>query len=155
MIFSKNPNVQADIVVDGTRIERVPKFKYLGCWLTEDLDPDLEVQTRIEIARTTFMNMQKLLTNRSLNLTTRYRFVQCYIFSTLLYGVETWTMRKNIERKIQAFEFWVFRRMLRISWVDHVTNEEVLRRMGRDRELLCTIKKRKTSYLGHVYQQQI
>ena len=61
---------------------------------------------------------------------------ECYVWSTLLYGCETWTISVAMQKKIDAFETWLYRRMLRISWKDMVTNEEVYRRMNIKQSLL-------------------
>ena len=68
----------------------------------------------------------------------------------LLYGVEGWTLGVSMMNKIEAFEMWLYRRMLRISWVDRVSNERVLNIMNKDRELLTTVKRRKAAYFGHI-----
>ena len=67
--------------------------------------------------------------------------MKAYVLSVLLYGVEGWTLRISMINKIEAFEMWLYRRMLRIPWVDRVSNERVLGLMGKDRELLPTVKK--------------
>lgn len=97
-----------------------------------------------------FNKMRNLLCNRSLNINIRLRFVHCYVYSILLYGCETWTIKMNTMRRLEAFEMWIYRRLLKIPWTDHVRNEEVLGRLNKERELLANIKKRKTAYLGHV-----
>ena len=63
-------------------------------------------------------------------------------------------MKSTTIRRIEAFEMWMYRRMLKISWTDHITNEEVLRRMNKERELLVTVKKRKACYLGHIFRSE-
>lgn len=152
MVVSKRPNLQCNVSIYNKQIENVIKFKYLGSWITKDLDPEVEIRSRIEHARSAFLKMKNLLTNPTLSLDIRYRFVKTYIFSILLYGVETWTLGIRAMRRLEAFEMWVYRRLLKISWTEHISNETVLKRMGRDRKLLITIKKRKTSYLGHIYR---
>ncbi|CAG9828609.1 unnamed protein product, partial [Diabrotica balteata] len=89
MVVSRTRNMQLNISVNNKNIQKVLKFRYLGSWITEDLDPDIKIRSRIEQARTAFTNMRTLLSNSSLNLMLRYRFVKCYIYSILLYGVET------------------------------------------------------------------
>jgi hypothetical protein len=64
--------------------------------------------------------------------------LRCYVFSVLLYGVETWTLTELICKK--AFEKWLYRRMLKISWTGRITNQLILERMGKQKELLTTIK---------------
>lgn len=80
--------------------------------------------------------------------------LRCYVFPILLYGVESWTLNEDMCRKLEAFEMWLYRRILRIPWTDRVTNEEVLRRMKKNREILTTIKARKLQYLGHIMRNE-
>lgn len=151
MIISRNDVPHTQMHLNGENIEQVTQFKYLGCMINEKFDPDQEIRCRIEQARATFLKLRKFLTDKNLNFSLRYRMVKCYIWSVLLYGVETWTLKASIINKIEAFEMWILRRMLRVSWVDHVRNEEVLQRAGlADRELFENIKKRKIGYLGHI-----
>ena len=122
----------------------------MGSIVTEDLDPDTEIKCRIEAARSSFNKMKNLLCNDNLNLKLRQRMIKCYVWSVLLYGVEAWTLKMNIINRLEAFEMWIHRRMLRISWTDKISNTEVLRRANTQRELFTTIKLRKTSYFGHI-----
>lgn len=150
MVFSRERHVNAQLSLNGSAIERVNQFKYLGSIITESLEPDIEIKSRIEIARTTFKRMRSLFCNKDLNLKLRQRMVRCYVWSVLLYGVESWTLKAVMLNRLEALEMWIHRRMLRVSWTDMLTNEEVLRRARTERQLLTTIKCRKISYLGHV-----
>ena len=94
--------------------------------------------------------MKSFFTRRDLSAELRTRMARCYVFSVLLYGCESWTLDSQTEKRIEAFEMYVYRRMLRISWVQRITNDEVLQRMQKQKEILNTIKERKTQYLGHV-----
>jgi len=109
-----------------------------------------EIGSRIEQARTVFVKMQRTLTSRNINVDLRLRMVRCYIFPIVLYGMEGWTLTQKLMDKINAFEMWVYRRMLRISWRDRITNREVLSRLGSETQLLLSIKKRKLQYFGHI-----
>ena len=150
MVFSRDEHLDTYITVGNSSIERVKKFKYLGSMITEKLDPDTEVRCRIEMARVAFNSMKTFFCNDNLNLKLRQRMVKCYIWSVLLYGAEAWTLKVNTLNRLEAFEMWIHRRMLRIPWTDMVSNSEVLRRANIGRELLTTMKIRKTAYLGHV-----
>ena len=152
MVISKNKNVNTNITIYNKRIEHVNKFRYLGCWITSDLNPETEIRCRIESARSAFLRMKRLLTNPTISLHIRYRFVKAYIYSIVLYGTESWTLKARSMQRLEAFEMWVMRRMLKISWTEHTSNETVLRRMNADREILGIVKRRKTSYLGHIYR---
>ena len=72
-------------------------------------------------------------------MTVRLKVPRCYVWSTLLYGCETWTISVAMQTKLEAFETWLYRRMLKISWKDMVTNEEVYRRMNIEQSLLVDI----------------
>ena len=71
------------------------------------------------------------------------------MWSTLLYGAETWTLTKATTKNIEAFEMWVYRKMLKISYTEHKSNDEVLKLMKMERQLVKTIVKRKCEYFGH------
>jgi len=72
--------------------------------------------------------------------------LKCYIFPVLYFAVETWILNRMYERKIEALAMWTYRRMLRISWVEHTTNAEVLTRMNKDLEVLKEVKWSKITY---------
>ena len=75
--------------------------------------------------------------------------VKCYVWAVLLYGVEAWTLKVATINRIEAFEMWTLRRLLRVHWVDGVRNEDILRRAGLEqRQLFEVIKKRKIAYLS-------
>ena len=97
-----------------------------------------------------FESMAKILISRNISIELRSLIAKCYIWSTLLYGAETWTLTKVTSDKLEAFEMWLYRRMLRISWKEHKTNGDVLHKMKTKRSLLNTIKKRKCQYFGHI-----
>lgn len=149
----KTPYENARLIIDGTPLERVTKYKYLGSWLDDDWDNDREIRCRIEIARNHFFKFKSVLTSRDLSLRLRMRYARCYVWSVLLYllyGVETWTLNTKTINKLEAFEMWTYRRILKVPWTERVSNEEILSRMSKDREMLYTIKRRKVDYFGHL-----
>ena len=151
MVVSKKSNSPIiNIAIDGQQIEQVTSYMYFGSLITEDGRCEKEIKRRIMIARTTFTNMRTVLSCRGINLKTRLRAIKCYIWPTLFYGAETWTITKSLLSRLDAFEMWVYRRELKISWTDKITNEEVLRRMGTGREIVRQFKTRKLQYLGHM-----
>nr|CAH7716415.1 unnamed protein product [Callosobruchus chinensis] len=87
-------------------------------------NPELEIRCRIEQARATFLKLKKILTNRDLNFKLRYRMVECYVWSVLLYGAEAWTLKAAAINRIETFEMWTLRRMLKISWTEHARNDD-------------------------------
>lgn len=139
-----------DLVVRNEVVERVHSYKYLGCFVNDRSDHSIEIKCRIEQARSAFMKLSHLLCNRSLKISTRVRLARCYVFSVLLYGVESWTLTQKMSDRLEAFEMWVYRRILKISWTDRVSNVKVLRLLNKKTEILNTIKRRKLQYFGHI-----
>lgn len=90
-------------------IERLNKFKYLGTWLCEDWTLEMEIKCRIEMARGAFTKLRKVLTNTDFDLSLKTRFIKCYVWSVLLYGMEGWTLKVFAMNKIEAFEMWIYR----------------------------------------------
>jgi hypothetical protein len=85
-----------------------------------------------------------------LDLELRKKLVKCYIWSTALYGAETWTLRAVDQKRLESFEMWRWRRMEKISWPDHVKNEEVLLRVKEQKSILHEIRKRKANWIGQL-----
>ena len=83
-------------------------------------------------------------------MTTKIRVLKGYVWSTLLYGCECWTITKDNENKLEAAEMWFLRRLLRISWKEKKSNEVVLKEAGVGRSLIRTIRKRQMQFLGHL-----
>ena len=94
--------------------------------------------------------MKVVLTNRRISQELRLRLCKCFVLSTFTYGSETWTINKEMEDKINAFEMWIFRKIANIKWTDKVSNDEVCRRLNIERSLLSEIKERKLRYFGHI-----
>jgi hypothetical protein len=94
---------------------------------------------------------KKTLCASELDLNLRKKIVKCYIWSTALYGVETWTLRKVDRKYLGSFEMWCWRSM-EISWTDWVRNEEVLH-ADKERNILHTIKRRKANWTGHILRR--
>ncbi|KAI5738445.1 hypothetical protein M8J77_007179 [Diaphorina citri] len=142
-----------NVTLDGEKLEEVENFKYLGGMIYSNGSCTQEIRSRIAMGKTSFMKVQDLLTARRIPMKLRKRFAKCYIWSVVLYGCETWTMRKKEETYLESFEMWLWRRIENIKWSDKVRNEEVLRRVGEERTILRTIKKRKRSWLGHILRR--
>uniref|UniRef100_A0A8D8Q4X5 Craniofacial development protein 2 n=1 Tax=Cacopsylla melanoneura TaxID=428564 RepID=A0A8D8Q4X5_9HEMI len=150
MIVSKTKIQNVSLSVNNEPLERVAQTTYLGTNINENWEAAQEIRIRIAKAKAAFNKMGNLFRSHDISLQTKERLLKCYIFSVLLYGVEAWTLNEETIGKIEAFEMWMYRRILRISWTEHITNEEVLRRMGKKRELMSIVKIRKLQYLGHL-----
>ena len=138
-----------NIFINGIKVEQVKSFKYLGHTMTEDGRCETEIKCRIAQAKEAFSKRKDLLT-KSLRKQTKIKIVKTLVWTTLLYGSETWTLTKEDVRKLEALEMWLWRRVEKISWTDKVTNEEVLSRVGVQRQLMNILRNRKKSWIGHV-----
>ena len=96
----------ANITVDGQRIEQVKSFKYLGSIVTEDGRSDVDVKSRIAMAKDAF-NQRKDLLTRGLSRTLKTRMVKVLVWPVVLYGCETWTLLQDEINRLQAFEMWL------------------------------------------------
>ena len=121
--------------------------------MTKDMKCSKEIRTRIAVAKEAFTKKKKLLCG-PLNKELRKRLAKCYIWSVALYGAETWTLRREDERRMEALEMWIWRKMEGIKWVDKVRNEEVLGRIGEERKILAMIKQRKKNWVGHCLRRE-
>ena len=110
---------------------------------------ETKIKSRIRKAKMAFMNLKELMRG-DINKTLKKRLLKCYVWSVLMYGMEAWTLSAETERQIEAFEMWCYRRMMRISYMQRKTNEEVLRLAGEKGEIIKLYKKRKLRYFGHV-----
>ena len=79
--------------------------------------------------------------------------VKCYVWSIALYGAETWTLRTIDKKYLESFEMWCWRRMEKISWTDHVRNEDVLLRVKEQKNILHEIHKQKANWIGHILRR--
>jgi len=89
----------------------------------------------------------------TMDLELKKKLVKCYIWSIALYGSETWTLRAVEKKHLESFETWCWRRMEKISWTDHVRNEEVLLRVKEQRNILHETPKRKANWIGHILRR--
>ena len=154
MVFSKaKVNPACSVSVHGNVLAQVQSFVYLGSLFTSDARSDKEIRRRIGIAKSTFTSMNIILTARNISIAVRLRVLKCYIWSTLLYGCETWTISGDMIKKLEALETWFYRSMLRISWKEKVTNVEVYRRMNTSTSLVIDIVHRQLTFLGHILRK--
>ena len=98
-------------------------------------------------------NKRRALFTSIMELNSRKKLVKCYTWSTALYGAETWTLRSVDQKHLECFEMWCWRRVEKISWTDHVRNEEVLLTVKEQRNILHEINKRKGNWIGHILRR--
>ena len=146
-------STKVSVKIDGDIITQTDKYTYLGQTVTSNGKCDDEILKRIEIARGAFNSMLKTITARHISMKTRKRIIKAYVWSTLLYGCETWTITTRNMTKLQSFEMWAYRKMMKLSWSEKKTNEEVLTLADEQLYIIPTIKKRKITYFGHMIRR--
>ena len=153
MVFGDNVMPQ-QIKVDGIELENVDRFVYLGSTLTYDLDCVKEISIRIAKAMSNLIAMDKLWKSKAISLHTKLSVLNTCVFSSMLYGCETWTLTKESERKILAFERKCYRKILRIGWIQKVTNEDLYARIQLKENLLQKVIQRKLRLFGHICRME-
>ena len=122
MVVSTSSSIHTcQIKVHSKALEQVNSSVYLGSVFISDGRCEKEVKRRIRIAKIAFTSMKKVVCGRNISMPVRLRLLKCYIWSTLLYGCETWTLSKGMIENLEAAEHWFSRRMLRILWTDKVS----------------------------------
>ena len=140
----------SSILVNNEAVENVDKFTYLGAVFTNTYDDSTEIRRRIAIAKKATIALTNIWKDRGITQRTKLRLLSTLVFPIASYGAECWVMKNADNKRIQSFELWTYRRVLRISWTKKITNEEVLRRINPKERLLNTINRRKLQFVGHV-----
>ena len=134
-------------------MEQVDTFLYLGSLITEDGECTTKFRTRLNRGQAIEASLQNIWTSHNIPISMKIRLMRVLVWPVATYGCESWTLRKNEETRLDAFEMKGLRRMLRVSWTAKKTNEWVLNKAGINRELLDTVKARKLAYYGHTMRK--
>ena len=149
MRMSRTEGAKAKIQIDGNSLEQVMEYCYLGSTVTSDGKCHKDVRKRIAMGKNAFNKRSELLRGK-LSLQLKKRMVKSLIWSVTLYASETWTLRKEDIKRLEAFEMWIWRRIERISWMDHWKNVDVLLLVDERRSLIDTIRQRQKNWIGHI-----
>ena len=120
MVFG-DKQISSKIYIDGIELENVEKFTYLQSNMTYDLDCSKEIAVRIAKAMANLKALDKIWKSKVITLETKLGILKTCVFSTMLYGCETWTVTKRCESQILSFERKCYRKILRIGWTQKVT----------------------------------
>ena len=142
------------ITVNNKRLENVKEFIYLGSLITNNCDDTKEIRRRLCIAKTAMISLPQIWKDKGISTGTKKRLLWSLVFSIASYGSECWVLKKSDEKKIEAFEMWCYRRLLRISWTDMKSNEWVLEKIDCKERLLTAINRRKMSFVGHILRHK-
>ena len=115
--------------IDGETMETVTDFIFLGSKITADVDCSHEIKRRLHLARKTMTNLDSILQSRDITLLTKVHIVKAMVFAVVMYGCESWTINKAEHERIDAFELWCWRRLLRVPWTSRRYNQSILKEM--------------------------
>ena len=115
--------------IDGETVETVSDFIFLRSKITADGDCSHEIKRRLLLGRKVMTNLD-ILESRDITLPTKVHLVKAMVFPVVMYGCESWTIKKAESRKIDAFELWCWRRLLRVPWTARRSNQSILKELG-------------------------
>ena len=139
--------------IDGETVETVADFIFLGSKITGDGDCSHEVKRCLLLGRRVMTNLDNILKSRDITLPTKVRLVKAMVFPVVMYGCENWTIKKAECRRIDAFELWCWRRLLRVLWTARRSNQSILKEIGPGISLEGMMLKLKLQYFGHLMQR--
>ena len=139
--------------IDRETVETVADFIFLGSKITADGDPSHEIKRCLLLGRNTMTNLDSIFKSRGITLPTKVRLVKAMVFPVVIYGYENWTIKKAEHRRIDAFELWCCRRLLRVPWTASRSNQSILREISPGCSLEGLMLKLKLQYFGHVMQR--
>ena len=130
--------------------ETVADFIFLGSKITADGDCSREIKRRLLLGRKVMTNLNSILKSRDITLSTNVHLVKAVLFPVVMYGCESWTIKKAEHWRIYSFELWCWRRLLRVPWTARRSNQSILKEIRPGCSLEGLILKLKLQYFGHL-----
>ena len=134
-------------------MEAVLDFIFWGCKITADGDCSHEIKRRLLLGRKVMTNLDSILKSRDITLPTNVCLVKAMVFPEVMYGCESWTVKKAEQQRIGAFELWCWRRLLRVPWIARRSNQSILKEISPGCSLEGLVLKLKLQYFGHLMQR--
>ena len=116
--------------IDGETMETVTDFIFLGCKITADVNCSHEIKRCLLLGRKVVTNLDSILKSRDITLPTKVHLVKAIVFLVVMYGCESWTIKKTERQRIDAFELWCWRRLLRVPWTARRSNQSILKEIS-------------------------
>ena len=132
------------------KVEAVTDFIFLSSKITTDGDCSHEIKRWLLLGRKVMTNVDSILKSRDITLPTKVRLVKAVVFPVVMYGCESWTVKKAECRRIDAFELWCWRRLLRVPWTARRSNQSILKEISPEYSLEGLMLKLKLQYFGHL-----
>ena len=139
--------------IDGETVETVSDFIFLGSKITADGDCSHEIKRHLLLERKVMTYLDSILKSRDITLPTKVHLVKAMVFPAVMYGCESWTVKKDEHQRIDAFELWCWRRLLRVPWTARRSNQSILKEISPDYLLERLMLKLKLQYFGHLMQR--
>ena len=136
--------------IDGETVETVADFNFGGSKITVDGDCSHEIKRRFLLGRKVMTNLDSILKSRDITWPTKVYLVKAMVFTVIMYGCESWTIEKAERQRIDAFELWCWRRLLRVSWTARRSNQSILKEVSPGCSLEGLMLKLKLQYFGHL-----
>ena len=136
--------------IDGETVETVLNFILWGSKITADGDCSHEIKRRIPLGREVMANVDSILKSRDITLPTKVHLVKAMVFPVVTYGCESWTVKKAEHRRIDAFEVWCWRRLLRVPWTARRSNQSILKETSPGCSLEGLMLRLKLQSFGHL-----
>ena len=136
--------------VDGEEMETVTDVIFFGSKITPDSDCKLEIKRHLLLGRKAMTNLDSILKSRDVTLSTKVHLVKGMVFPVVMYGCESWTVKKAGCRRTDAFELWCWRRLLRIPWTARRSNQSILKEISPGCSLEGLMLKLKLQYFAHL-----
>ena len=139
--------------IDGEIVETVVDFISGGSKMTADGDSSHEIKRHLLPGRKVMTNLNSILKSRDITLPTKVHLVKAMVFPVVMYGYESWTIRKAKHQRNDAFELWCWRRLFRVPWTARRSNQSVLKEIGPKYSLEELMLKLKLQYFSHLIQR--
>ena len=139
--------------IDGENVKTVRDFLFLGSKMTADGDCSHEIKICLLLERKAMTNLDSILKSRNITLPTKARLVKAMVFPVVMYGCDSWTIKKAECQRIDAFELWCWRRLLRALWTSRRSNQSILKEINPEYSLEGLMLKLKLQYFGHLMQR--
>ena len=140
--------------IDGEKVEAVTDFIFLGSKITADRsDCSHEIKRCLLLGRKAVANLDSMLKSRDITLPTKVRIVKAMVFPVIMYGCESWTVKKAECQRTDAFKLWCWRRLLRVPWSTRRSSQSILKEISPKYSLEGLILKLKLQYFGHLMRR--
>ena len=139
--------------IDRETVETVSDFILGGSKITADGDCSQEIKRRLLLGRKVMTNLDSIFKSRDIILPTKVRLIKAMVFPVVMYGCESWTVKEAESRRMDAFELWCWRRLLRVPWTARRSNQSILKEISPECSLEGMTLKLKLQYFGHLMRR--